>query len=96
MEPDRRHALRWGRYASAIARWEHVVGREAPAPALLSDVSGLRPAPAFVEWLMGLDPGWVTESVSQITLNQQLASLGNGVLPLQAVRALRLLRMLGR
>ena len=40
---------------------------------------------------MGLEAGWVTESVSQITPNQQLTSLGNGVLPLQAVRALRLL-----
>ena len=91
VEPDRRHDIRWGRYASAIARWEHIVDREAPAPALLSGALGFRPAPSFVEWLMGLEAGWVTESVSQITPNQQLTSLGNGVLPLQAVRALRLL-----
>lgn len=34
--PDRGHLHRWGRYAGAIARWEHIIGREAPAPALLT------------------------------------------------------------
>lgn len=42
-----------GRYAHAIARWEHITGREAPSPALLNDETGPRPAPAFIEWLMG-------------------------------------------
>ncbi|AZS40107.1 Modification methylase HhaI [Microbacterium oxydans] len=32
---DRGHLRRWGRYADAIARWEHITGRSAPAPALL-------------------------------------------------------------
>ena len=55
--PDRRTVQRWGRYADAIARWEHITGRPAPAPALLNDADGPRPAPAFVEWLMGLPTG---------------------------------------
>lgn len=92
VEPDRRHLHRWGRYARAIARWEHITGREAPAPALLSDDTGPRPAPEFVEWLMGLPRGWVTGPSHGLTPNQQITALGNGVLPLQAVCALNELR----
>ena len=43
-----------------------------------------------VEWLMGLPTGWVTNS-DELTQNQQITALGNGVLPLQAVSALSLL-----
>ncbi|WP_128773199.1 DNA cytosine methyltransferase [Actinomyces oricola] len=84
---DRRTVQRWGRYADAITRWEHITGRLAPAPALLNDADGPRPAPAFVEWLMGLPTGWVTDT-GELTPNQQITALGNGVLPIQAVRAL--------
>lgn len=90
--PDRGHLHRWGRYAAAIARWEHIAGRGAPAPALLNRCAGPRPAPEFVEWLMGLPAGWVTDPQHRPTGNQQLSSLGNGVLPLQALTALRVLR----
>lgn len=89
VEPDRRHLHRWGRYARAIARWEHIIGREAPAPALLNNVAGPRPDPEFVEWLMGLPRGWVTDSDHGLTQNQQITALGNGVLPMQAAYALR-------
>jgi len=89
--PNRGHLHRWGRYADAIARWEHNIGRPAPAPALLNEVKGPRPAPEFVEWLMGLEPGWVTDSAHGLTGNQQLTALGNGVLPMQAARALGVL-----
>jgi len=88
--PDRRTVQRWGRYADAITRWEHITARPAPAPALLTDAEGPRPAPAFVEWLMGLPTGWVTDS-GGLTQNQQITALGNGLLPLQAVSALSLL-----
>ncbi len=88
--PDRRTVQRWGRYADAITRWEHITARPAPAPALLTDAEGPRPAPAFVEWLMGLPPGWVTDT-GELTQNQQITALGNGVLPLQAAQALDLL-----
>ncbi|MBN9607639.1 DNA cytosine methyltransferase [Cumulibacter manganitolerans] len=88
VDPDRRTVRRWGRYARAIAQWEHVTGQDAPAPALLNDGRGPRLAPAFVEWLMGLEPGWVTDPGYGLTQNQQITALGNGVLPLQAVTAL--------
>src|SRR5690625_2898031 len=85
--PDRRTVRRWGRYADAITRWEHITGRPAPAPALLNGADGPRPAPAFVEWLMGLPTGWVTDT-DDLTQNQQITALGNGVLPVQAAAAL--------
>jgi len=78
---DRRTVQRWGRYADAITRWEHITGRPASAPALLNDADGPRPAPAFVEWLMGLPTGWVTD-IDELTQNQRITALGNGVLPL--------------
>lgn len=84
---DRRTVQRWGRYAEAITRWKHITGRPAPAPVLLNDADGPRPAPAFVEWLMGLPTRWVTDS-DQLTQNQQITALGNGVLPLQASAAI--------
>ena len=90
--PDRRTVQRWGRYADAITRWEHISGRAAPAPALLNDATGPRPAPAFVEWLMGLPTGWVTDT-GELTQNQQITALGNGVLPLQAASALTMLAL---
>lgn len=35
--PDRRTIQHWERYADVIARWAHITGRPAPAPALLND-----------------------------------------------------------
>ena len=39
---------------------------------------------------MGLPAGWVNDP-GELTQNQQITALGNGVLPLQAVSALSLL-----
>lgn len=75
----------WGDYEPAIRRWEHVTGCPAPAPA---DDRG-RLAPPFVEWMMGLPAGWVTELVPQQT--HALRILGNGVVWQQAALALSLL-----
>lgn len=76
----------WGPYAEAIARWTQVCGRLAPGP---TDDRG-RLSPPFVEWLMGLDEGWVT-GVPGLNRTAQLKALGNGVLPAQAAAALRIL-----
>jgi DNA (cytosine-5)-methyltransferase 1 len=46
--------------------------------------------PRFVEFLMGLPEGWVTD-VPGLSRNAQLKALGNGVVPQQAALALRLL-----
>lgn len=81
-EPD----TAWGRFAPAVHRWEAVLGR--PAPWATDDRNRL--SPAFVEWLMGLPAGWVTD-VPGLTRAQQLKALGNGVVPQQAEAAIRLL-----
>lgn len=46
----------------------------APAPAILTDATGPRPAPAFVEWLMGLPSGWVTDARHELTTNSQITA----------------------
>lgn len=78
--------LDWGTYAAAITRWGHVMGRPAPAPTEPGK-NGERLSPAFVEWLMGLPSGWVTDT--GIPRNAQLKCLGNGVVPQQGAAALR-------
>jgi DNA (cytosine-5)-methyltransferase 1 len=40
---------------------------------------------------MGLERGWVVDLIHQLTPNQQITALGNGVVPLQASMALSLL-----
>lgn len=84
-------ATAWGPYAPAIARWERVLGRPAPPPTEPGAKGGPRLSPAFVEWMMGLPAGWVTDPAIGLTRNQQLKALGNGVVPQQAALALRLL-----
>lgn len=79
---------RWGDYAAAIARWEHVLGRPAPAPTQTSAKGNPQLSAAFVEWMMGLPAGWVTD-VPGITRNEALKALGNGVVPQQAEAAIR-------
>ncbi|WP_166845095.1 DNA cytosine methyltransferase [Isoptericola sp. BMS4] len=76
---------RFGQYAPAITRWEHITGTPAPDPTGKHDAPRL--APAFVEWLMGLPAGWVTDT--DTTRSEQLRALGNGVVPHQAAEALR-------
>jgi DNA (cytosine-5)-methyltransferase 1 len=48
-------------------------------------------APAFVEWMMGLPAGHVTDPAIGIARRAQLKALGNGVVPLQAAAAVRAL-----
>lgn len=83
--------ISWGAYAPAIARWEHVTGRSAPAPTELGRTRQPRLSPAFVEWMMGLPAGHVTDPAIGISRNDQLKALGNGVVPQQAALALSLL-----
>lgn len=76
-------AVDWGPFAAAIARWESVMGRPAPNP---RDEKG-RLAPVFVEWMLGLDAGWVTD-VPGLSRNDLLRILGNGVVRQQCAAAL--------
>lgn len=82
--------LGWGPYAPAIARWEATLSHSAPWP--IEPGRDRRPllSPRFVEWLMGLSAGWVTD-VPGISRNSQLRLFGNGVIPLQGATAIRAL-----
>lgn len=82
---DIRVKASWGDYAAAITRWEHVIGRPAPNPTETGAKGNPRLSPYFVEWLMGLPAGHVTDT--GITRNEQLKALGNGVVPQQAAAA---------
>lgn len=87
------YADRWGDYAAAIASHERLTGRPAPDPTELGPKGKPRLSAKFCEWMMCLPDGWVTD-VPGLTRNEALKALGNGVVPPQAVAALRL--MLGR
>jgi len=87
-----RNDTAWGVYEPAIRRWEQVLGRPAPSPTNPDGKNGAhRLAAEFVEWLMGLDAGHVTDPAIGLTRNQQLKALGNGVVPAQAAMAVRYL-----
>ena len=73
----------WGEFAHAVRHWERVTGRPVPEP-LAADGSL---NPALPEWMMGLEPGWVTD-VPGLSREQQRHALGNGVCPQQAAYAL--------
>jgi len=83
--PDRYSGGRtaWGKYASAMGRWETIVGRPPPAPS----EDGRYVNPKALEWMMGLPQGWVTEV--DIPKSAQIRCLGNGVVPQQAAQAIR-------
>lgn len=75
----------WGEYAPAIRHWEKVFGRAAPSP---TEPGAGRPrlSAKFVEWMMGLPEGWVTDI--PISRARQLRALGNGVVPQQGAAAI--------
>lgn len=79
----------FGPYAPAIARWEKVTGRAAPPPTTPPRREGGKPrlSARFVEWLMGLPDGHVTGPDLNLSREQQLRMLGNGVVPQQAALA---------
>ncbi|MGW5053981.1 hypothetical protein [Actinokineospora sp. NPDC004072] len=81
--------MSWGVYEVAIRRWETVLGRAAPYPTEPGNHGRPVLAPAFVEHLMGLPNGWVTDL--PLPRTAQLRALGNGVVPAQAAHAVALL-----
>ncbi len=89
------HANLWGDYAAAIARWEAILGRPAPEPTQTSAKGNPQLSPRFVEWMMGVPDGWITD-VPGITRNEALKACGNGVVPQQAEAAIRTALAYGR
>lgn len=77
----------WLEYAPAIHRWEEVTGRDAPPPTETGQRGGDVLSPRFVEWMMGLPSGHVTDTPG-LSRSQALKALGNGVVPQQAAHAI--------
>lgn len=75
-------------YAAAVERWAGLT-RPYPDPVIVKKTGKLSTNPAFVEWMMGLPDGWVTAPEIGLTRNEQLKACGNGVVPQQAIAALR-------
>ena len=69
-------------YPQAVARHTELMGRKPPEVQVGPHLSG-----HFVEWMMGLDQGWVTNIIE--SRRAQLRLLGNGVVPKQALAALQ-------
>jgi DNA (cytosine-5)-methyltransferase 1 len=78
----------WGKFAEAVVLWESVTGVPAPEPTEPSSNGGRRLSPLLPEWMMGLLPGYLTKDA---TRSEALKMAGNGVVPLQAATAYRLL-----
>ena len=82
------HLDRFGNYAPVIASHERLAGRPAPDPTEPGREGKPRLSARFVEWMMCLPAGWVTD-VPGLSRSEQLALLGNGVCPPQVTAALR-------
>jgi DNA (cytosine-5)-methyltransferase 1 len=78
------------RFEPAVRRWEEVTGHLAPAPTKPDGKDGgARLSAEFTEWMMGLEPGWITGV--GLSRKDELKACGNGVVPQQAKLALTIL-----
>ena len=82
------HLDRFGKYAPAITSHERHFGRPAPDPTKPGPKGNPRLSARFVEWMQCLPDGWVAD-VPGLSRSEQLALLGNGVVPPQGAAALR-------
>lgn len=80
----------WGKFTRAIFRWQRLTDVGAPYPMEPSRGGGRRPTVEFLEWMMGLPQGYVSE-VPGISRYRKIRLLGNGVVPAQGEAAIRLL-----
>jgi DNA (cytosine-5)-methyltransferase 1 len=85
---DVAYAEQWGKFADAVALWEHVTGVPAPEPTEPGAKGAPRLAAALPEWMMGLRPGLLTEHLSRA---EALKGAGNGCVPLAVAAAYRVL-----
>lgn len=70
-------------YGVVIERWERTFGREAPPLAKPKGALNVE----FIEWMMGLPKGWVTDA-DDVSRTAKLAALGNACTSQQASEAL--------
>jgi DNA (cytosine-5)-methyltransferase 1 len=85
------HKSDFGKFQPVINRWEKVTGNKAPEPTKLDGKNGnARLSSEFTEWMMGLEPGWITGV--GLSRKDELKACGNGVVPQQAMLALKMLK----
>lgn len=85
------YAVDFGRFQPSIRRWEVVTKNPAPSPTKPNGKDGAqRLSSEFTEWMMGLQPGWVTGL--GLSRKDELKACGNGVVPQQAELALQILK----
>lgn len=94
---DHEMKMQFGEYGPAILTWALMTGM-APPPLLVDHPvrslhsrfpeSKAATNPEFIEWIMGLPAGWVTQAPG-LRRTQQIKALGNGVCPQQGAAALR-------
>lgn len=82
---DRQPDVDWGPYRAAIAQWEDLLGRPAPRPTEPGRTGRPVLSGRFVEFLMGLPEGYISDL--ELPRTAQLRILGNGVVPQQAAHA---------
>jgi DNA (cytosine-5)-methyltransferase 1 len=81
----------FGRFEPAIRQWERITGVPAPEPTKPDGRDGNpRLSSEFTEWMMGLRPGWITGV--GLSRKDELKACGNGVVPQQAMLALKMLK----
>ena len=81
----------WEQFRPAIKRWEEITSRLAPEPTLPDGQKGQeRLSAKFTEWLMGLPDGWITSN--GLHRKDEIKMAGNGVVPQQAMLALKMLK----
>ena len=83
--------MTFGRFEPVVRRWEKITGNKAPAPTKPDGTDGKpRLSSEFTEWMMGLEPGWITGI--GLSRKDELKACGNGVVPQQAKLALTILK----
>lgn len=80
----------FGKYGAAVARQTEAFGVAPPPPTEIGPKGNPRLNAAFAEWMMGLEPGWITE-VPGMKRSEAIELAGNGVVPQQAEHALRMM-----
>lgn len=81
----------WGGFEGSIKRWENASGRAAPLAVEKNRNGNPRLTAQFLEWMMGLPEGHVSDPKIKVPYHLQKQIIGNGVCPQQAEDALRYL-----
>lgn len=79
--------VNWGPYQPTVDRWASILGRPAPQPTVTGPKGGEALSPDLTDWMMGWPEGWT--DVPGLTRAQRLSLGGDGVVPQQAIEALR-------